>query len=168
MLQALWRERHCFIALAIALRHSTCSSGGHFQVYGRELTRQIPASGRFPTISALHLSSYIATTYQCPDIVVWSSTAQEVIELTVYFKTRYEDMHTLKTDQYTDLTEQITERSLDGRLCQLERLSQICVLMCEMHQKCTIAMTILVHITIFEYSARQKGRSQLLVNPEIL
>ena len=64
----------------------------------------------------------IATTDQRPDIVVWSSTAQEVwvIELTVCFETRYEDAHTLKSNRYADLMGQIADSSVDGTLVTLE------------------------------------------------
>ena len=65
---------------------------------------------------------HIATTDQRPDIIVWSSTTQEVwvIELTVCFETRYEDAHTLKTNRYTDLMRQIADSPVDGTLVTLE------------------------------------------------
>ena len=65
---------------------------------------------------------HISITDQRPDIVVWSNTTQEVwlIELSVCFETRYEDAHTLKTNRYADLMEQIANTSLDGTLVTLE------------------------------------------------
>ena len=65
---------------------------------------------------------HIATTDQRPDIVVWSSTTQEVwmIELTVCFETGYKDAHTLKTNRYADLMRQIADSSVDGTLVTLE------------------------------------------------
>ena len=110
-----------------ALNMSTCIgiiSGGILEGISKFMskrTRGIPTPGRPPTIPALCLPPHIATTDQWPNIVVWSSTIQEVwvIELTVCFETRYAILGSHKvrvtrnrTDSQPPLTSSLREYSL--------------------------------------------------------
>ena len=60
------------------------------------------------------LPPHIAHTDLCPDLVLWNTDKRTVclVELTICYKTSYEEAHRLKVNKYTDLVEEIKEAGI--------------------------------------------------------
>ena len=58
--------------------------------------------------------THIAHTDLRPDLVLWNTDKRTVclVELTICYKTRYEEAHHLKVNKYTDLVEDIKEAGI--------------------------------------------------------
>ena len=66
--------------------------------------------------------THIAATDQRPYLVVWNNEMKEVwvVELTICFKNRFDQVHLLKAGRYTDLMQQVTSSNYSETLLTLE------------------------------------------------
>ena len=95
---------HC--PQALSMRRFNARHDAVLEVIASFIAQHLPESYKvtadLPRYQPYMFPLHIATTDQRPDIVVWSDTVQEVIELTVCFETRYEEAHNLKVKWYAD------------------------------------------------------------------